>query len=94
MKVVWTKEASEDIERLFEFLLAKSTSAAADAIQTILDKLDALSEFPEIGLRMNDDSGRREYYIPFGASAYVLRYYLVNDHLVIVRVWHGRELRR
>lgn len=94
MKVVWAKEAGEDIERLFAFLLDKSPSAAAKAVEAIHRKVDVLVEFPEIGPLMNDDSGRREFFIPFGAGAYVLRYYIVSEEvLVIVRVWHSRELR-
>jgi len=33
-----------------------------------------LLELPEIGRPMEDDTGRRELFIPFGASTYVLRY--------------------
>lgn len=94
MKVVWTKESSEDLDRLFEFLFDKSPDAAAKAVQAILEKVDLLLEYPEVGPRMDDDSGRREFFIPFGAGAYVLRYYIVNEHLVVVRVWHSRELRK
>ncbi len=93
MKLVWAKEAEVDLDRLFNFLLEKSPNAAAKAMRAIYDNVDKLIEFPEIG-PLIDDSGRREYYIPFAASAYVLRYYIVNDHVVIVRVWHGRESRK
>ena len=94
MKLVWAKEASEDLGRLFDFLLAKSPTAAANAAQGILEKVDLLLEFPELGPRMDDDSGRREFIVPFGAGAHVLRYFVVGDHLVVVRIWHSRELRR
>ena len=94
MKVVWTKESSDDLDRLFDFLLEKSPDAAAKAVRAILDKVDLQLEYPKVGPRMDDDSSRREFFIPFGAGAYVLRYYIVNEHLVIVRVWHSRELRK
>jgi len=42
---------------------------------------------------MEDDTGRRELFIPFGASAYVLRYRIHDDTLVVIRVWHSREER-
>ena len=93
MKLVWVKESEEDIQRLFDFLFEKSPSAAANAIQSILEKSELLRDFPELGHLMSDDSGRRELFIPFGASAYVLRYYVINKHVVIVRVWHSRENR-
>jgi len=94
MKLVWAKETEEDLERLFEFLYEKSPKAAAKAMRTLLDNVDTLADYPDIGHLMNDETGRREFIIPFGASAYVLRYNVVNDHVVIVRVWHSRELRK
>lgn len=48
---------------------------------------------PEIGKPMNDGTGRRECYLPFGAGAYVLRYQLDGEAIVIIRVWHSREHR-
>lgn len=93
MKLVWAKESEDDIQRLFDFLYEKNLSTAAKAIELILEKSELLVEFSDIGFRMNDDSGRRELIIPFGASAYVIRYYLLKEYVVIVRVWHNRENR-
>ena len=94
MKLVWLKESEEDIQRLFEFLFEKSPEAAGKAIESILEKSEILGDFPELGHLMQDDSGRRELVIPFGAGAYVLRYYLLKDCVAIVRVWHSREFRK
>ncbi len=93
MKLVWVRESEEDVQRLFDFLFEKSPGAATKAIEQILEKSELLAEFPDMGYLMNDDSGRRELIIPFGAGAYVLRYYLLKDCVVIVRVWHSREAR-
>ena len=48
---------------------------------------------PELGRPMDDDTKRRELFLPFGASAYVLRYRIENQTIVIIRVWHGRDSR-
>ncbi len=93
MKLVWLKESEEDIQRLFDFLFEKSPEAADKAIGSILEKSELLREVPEIGHLMQDDTGRRELIIPFGAGAYVLRYYILKDCVAIVRVWHSREIR-
>jgi hypothetical protein len=42
---------------------------------------------------MDDDTGRRELFVPFGVGAYVLRYRLTGENLVVIRVWHSRESR-
>jgi len=93
MRLLWLPEAQGDIRRLFDHLLEKSPSAAARAVRAIQLGADRLLEFPEIGRPMEDDTGRRELFIPFGASAYVLRYRIHDDTLVVIRVWHSREER-
>lgn len=42
---------------------------------------------------MNDDTDRREIFLAFGAGAYVLRYRIDGDTVVILRTWHSREKR-
>ena len=94
MKLVWLKESEADIERLFQFLFEKSPLAAAKAISSVLEKSELLLEFLQAGFLLDDNSGRRELIVPFGASSYVVRYYIVNDVVAIVRVWHSREMRK
>ncbi len=94
MKIVWAKETDEGIQRIFDFLVEKNPVAAAKSLQAIFDRADLLKDFPEMGHLMDDDSGRRELIVPFGAGAYVLRYYTGRDCLIVVRVWHSRELRK
>ncbi len=43
---------------------------------------------------MDDDTGRRELVLSFGASAFVLRYmWDRHETVVIIRVWHSKESR-
>lgn len=94
MKLVWLRESEEDIQRLFGFLFEKSPGAAGKAIESILERSELLGDYSELGHLMQDDSGRRELFVPFGAGAYVLRYYIVKDRVVVVRVWHSREIKK
>lgn len=93
MRLRWLPEAWEDVQRLFEFLVGKDSLAAAQAMELIGEGADRLLDMPEIGWPMSDDTRRRELYLPFGTSAYVLRYRLDGDSVVIIRVWHSREQR-
>lgn len=93
MKLHWLPAAFEDIDRLYQLLLEKNPSAAAEAIKAILEGSELLIKMPEIGRPMDDDSGRRELLTPFGAGAYVLRYRLSADAIIVIRVWHSREYR-
>jgi plasmid stabilization system protein ParE len=93
-KIVWREHALEDISRLYDFLFEKNEEAAAKAARVILRGSSLLEESPRLGRPMADGTGRRELFIPFGAGFYVLRYFLTNDIVIIVRVWHGREDRK
>ena len=93
-QVRWLPEALADVERLYAFLHEKSPDAAARAARVILDGADLLQSIPEIGRPMNDETGRRELVISFGAGAFVLRYmWDKHDTVVIIRVWHSKENR-
>lgn len=94
MELIWLPEAKADIQRLFDFLAEVNPSAAAAAMRVIQAGAARLLEHPKIGRRMDDETPRRELILPFAAAAYVLRYRIEDDAIVIVRVWHGREDRR
>ena len=90
----WLPEALDDLERLFAFLRERNPVAAARAAQTILDGADLLLTSPRLSRPMPDQTQRRELFIPFASSAYVLRSMLEGDDTpVIIRVWHSREVR-
>lgn len=93
-KVVWRERALEDIDRLYDFLFEKNKDAATKAARVILRGSSLLEGSPRLGRPMADGTGRRELFIPFGSGFYVLRYFLTNDTVVIVRVWHEREDRK
>jgi plasmid stabilization system protein ParE len=93
LRVLWLPEALDDVERLCDFLIEKDATAAERAVRTISSSAESLQDLPQIGRPMDDDTGRRELVVPFGAGAYVLRYRIHRDAVVIIRVWHSRELR-
>jgi toxin ParE1/3/4 len=92
-EVVWLPEALEDMGRLRLFLEDKSPPAAARMAKTVLDGVVLLRDFAERGKPLNDGTSRRDLYLSFGSGAYVLRYRVVEDKVIIIRVWHSRERR-
>ncbi len=89
----WLPGALADLQRLHAFLAEVSPDAARRAAGTILEGADRLQEQPRLGRPLED--GRREWFIPFGVGAYVLRYRLDEEgNPVVIRVWHRREDRR
>ena len=93
MTIRWLEPALDDIRRLYDFLLDKDPVAAGRAARAIRASSDRLLDTPEIGRPLADGTGRRELVIPFGAGAYVLRYRVHDDTVVVIRVWHNREAR-
>lgn len=87
----WLAGARDDLQRLFEFIAPHNAEAAARAVQIIIDGVDRLGDFPEAGRPWQPDMRFRELVIPFGARAYVVRYRVFEDRVIIVRVWHGLE---
>lgn len=93
MNVVWLPEADADVQRLFDFLLELDPKAAEKAMRAIRDASQSLFDHPRAGRPMEDETGRREWFVPFGAGAYVLRYMVLDEDVVVIRVWHSREKR-
>ena len=92
MKLSVSRAAIADVERLHEFLSEKDNSAAQRAAGAIDDAVRSLLDFPQRG-RPSGIAGVRELIVPFGQSAYVVRYAYLAGRDVILRVWHGREER-
>jgi plasmid stabilization system protein ParE len=92
IKIQWLPQALADVERLDAFLRPKSPEAAARAIYTILDRIELLRTFPDMGRPMLEGTPRRELIVPFSSGAYIVRYIQENEATtVIIRIRYNRE---
>lgn len=93
MKLVFLPEVSDDIDRLYKFLVAKNPRSAQKAMLAIDEGIEMLLDNPFMGVRMENRPQYRQLFVPFGRDAYVLRHRVDedNDALVVVRIWHSRE---
>jgi plasmid stabilization system protein ParE len=94
MTLIVSEAAFADLVRLHAFLADKNPTAAARAVATLGAAVQSLDTFPERG-RSTGRPNLRELIVPFGQSNYVLRYAYLRqaDEVVVLRVWHGREMR-
>lgn len=94
MRLIVSPQAAVDLQRLHVFLLDRNPAAAQRAITTLEAAIQSLEHFPDRG-RPAKIPGLRELVVPFGQSAYVLRYayFAEPDEVVILRIWHAREQR-
>ncbi len=94
MKLIVSRPAVADLDRLISFLAKTNPAAAGRAASALRSAIRSLDIMPERG-RPSMLPDARELIVPFGRSAYVVRYeYSVeNQEVIVLRIWHGREAR-
>jgi plasmid stabilization system protein ParE len=81
--------------RLREFIHIHNPAAANRAARSIRAGAGQLLDHPHLGKGVEDinNPNLRDLFIPFGQGGYWLRYFIRQDDIVIMRIWHGRESR-
>jgi plasmid stabilization system protein ParE len=94
MTLIISRAAQADLERLCSFLAKCDPTAAGRAAAALEAAIQSLDTMPARG-RPSILPNTRELIVPFGRSAYVLRYTYSSDNeeVVVLRIWHGRETR-
>ena len=92
-QIVWTESAVEDLNRYYEFLKINNADAATKAIQRIVSSAESLLKNPRRGTPIGESPGLRKILVSFSKYGYVIHYSLLEEDVVILRVYHGRENR-
>ena len=93
LELRFATEADQDFRRLYAFI-AELNPGAADRLGIALqDRMELLCASPDIGRPYAGSEDIRESVLPFASTAYIIRYQLRSDCLLIVRIWNGREER-
>ena len=93
MKVEWSAAALADLDRFAEFLQDRHPKLSAIVAREIIAKARILSDSPRLGRTI---AGRHEYrqvVLRVLNAAYVFQYRVLEDRIVLLRVFHGRERR-
>ncbi|KQP12825.1 type II toxin-antitoxin system RelE/ParE family toxin [Pseudorhodoferax sp. Leaf267] len=97
-QVLFTPEADDDLERLYDFLLdgaetLEDLHQAEAAMQSIRAAvLTRLTTTPYIFRKVGASPTRRELIVPFGASGYVALYEIADaSRVLVLAVRHQRE---
>ena len=91
MRLVVRPIAARDVQRLVEFLEAKSPRSAVRLGTTLEEAFQLLVDHPLIA-RATADGAARLWFVRFRRrSSYVIRYRIDGDDLVVMRLWHGKE---
>lgn len=94
-RIRFTREAEDDLMRLFDFLLEQDIGVAAKAEAALYKSMEILEIFPfscRKALSDERDALLRELLIPFGNAGYVVLFKIENNETVtICAVRHQRE---
>jgi plasmid stabilization system protein ParE len=91
MKIQWTQLALKDAARLYEFIASDNPVIAAGVLEGIRAGTARLSQFPQMGERLEKYAPRQVRRIFLGP--YEVRYEVASDTITILRLWHAREQR-
>jgi plasmid stabilization system protein ParE len=89
-RVIYSRAALEDLERIVDFLREASTEVALKAVAQVRSAIAILALHPRIGRRAADDM--RELVISYGATGFVALY-RVDAALKVVRILRIRHQR-
>ncbi len=92
-QIVWTETAIGDLNRHYDFIKLNDVDAAARAVQAIVSLGESLQQNPRRGAIVDEIAGLRKLLVPFGKYGYIIHYAILEDDVIILHVYHGRENR-
>jgi plasmid stabilization system protein ParE len=95
VKLAFSREARSDLLRLREFIAAHDPLAAERVARRLIRGIERLIRFPRLGRRVIAAPGELapEEIRDGLVGSYVVRYLIVGDRIIVLRVWHGKEQR-
>ncbi len=91
-RLIWSRQALLDVQRLYRFLAGKNINAAGRAVKAVRQGVKMLAHQPGVGRPIEEISEEyREWVIEFGDSGYVARYRIDADAVTILAVRHQKE---
>ena len=91
-RLIYSRNALYDLQRLHRFLSAKNPAAAKRARESILKSVQTLRLQPNIGRPVEDMPDEyREWVVDFGDSGYIIYYRVSESEATILAVRHQKE---
>jgi len=92
-RIVLSEAAYYDIDSIFAYISRDNKQAAGKLRLRIYEELKRLADFPELGpvISEEDTPGAQRGYRRIVVSSYMVFYRVLEDHIVIARVLHGRQ---
>jgi len=90
IKVRYSPESIDDLQRVVEFVEKKNPYAARRIAIDLQEGVERLKQFPLIGLpvlKASDPEQIRDLY----AGDYIVRYLITDGVIYVLRIWNGKE---
>lgn len=90
MKVKYSPESIDDLQRVVDFVSDKNPFAARRIAIDLQEGVEKLKQFPKIGLpvlKAPDPEVIRDLYV----GHYTVRYLISDEFIYVLRVWHNKE---
>ena len=90
MRVRWTTDAADDLERICDYIALNRPDSARRVAQSVVERVGELQTFPRIG-RHGRVAGTRE--IAFPPLPYIAVYEILEgqDEVRVLRILHGAQ---
>jgi plasmid stabilization system protein ParE len=93
MKVEWSADALADLDRFADFLHRHHPSLAPLVALGLTEKMELLERFPKAGRRIGGSDEYRLVVLQVLNAPYIFQYRFDGTRVLILRVFHGREMR-
>lgn len=83
--------ASTDLQEIKEYISEDSAEAAAKILKDIIEKIESLADFPEMGIMLMYKISLKSKYRYIICGQYLIFYIYENNIVSIQRVLHGKR---
>jgi len=87
MKLLFTATANRDLIRLREFIAQHNPAAARKYSQQLFKQINDLLDQPQLGKPLSQEPTVRQLV----ARKYIIRYQIIENQLIVLKIWHGKE---
>jgi plasmid stabilization system protein ParE len=91
--IEWTQHALADLDRFADFLRQQHPDLAHAVAREIIAKAEMLTAFPRLGRPITGRPEYRQLVLQVLNASYVFQYRFDGERLVMLRIFHGREVR-
>jgi toxin ParE1/3/4 len=88
MRVRWTTDAADDLERIYDYIAEDRPDSARRVAQSVIERIGTLETFPHLG-RSGRVQGTRE--IAFSPLPFVAIYEVRDEEIIVLRILHGAQ---